>query len=94
MKLTRLDYTIAGLALALMLTALPACQPIPKSRNLYLECKIGNTPSFTYDRPSTSIYEHDGKWKIKDDYDVIGIYKQKPGELCIVVKRDGDPFEQ
>jgi hypothetical protein len=90
----KLNYTFAALAFALTLTALPSCKIQPIERNLYLECKIGNTPSFTYDQPSTSIYEVDGKWKIKDDYDVIGIYKQKPGELCLVVRRNGESFEQ
>ena len=90
MKLTRLDYTIAGLALALMLTALPSCTPQRTERNLYLECKNGDTPSFNYDRPATMIYETDGTWKITDGYDEIGVYKQKQGELCVVVKRDGE----
>ena len=90
MKLTRLDYTIAGLALALMLTALPSCTPQRTEKNLYLECKVGDKPSFNYDQPSTYISDSDRVWFLYDGGRRIGTYTQKQGELCIVVKRDGE----
>ena len=91
MKLSRLDYTIAGLALSLMLTALPSCTPQRVERNLYLECKIGDTPSFTYDQPSTYISDNsDRAWFLYDGNRRIGTYTQKQGELCVVVKREGE----
>jgi hypothetical protein len=91
----KLEQTFVGLAFALVLTALPACQPTPRPKNLYLECKIGDKPSFNYDQPSTYISDNaDRVWFLYDEGRRIGTYPQKQGEFCVVVSREGESYEQ